>query len=65
MADNKKSKPEKESKKKTEKEDLEFGEMIRANFGGGETVEISGERLQEMNKKLPEWSLEPPYSFLR
>lgn len=22
-------------------------------------------RLQEMNKKLPSWSLEPPYSFLK
>lgn len=23
------------------------------------------ERLREMNKKLPEWSLEPPFSFLK
>ncbi len=26
---------------------------------------VSDERLKEMNKKLPKWSLEPPYSFLR
>ena len=25
----------------------------------------SNERLKEMNKKLPQWSLEPPYSFLK
>ena len=25
----------------------------------------SNERLREMNKKLPQWSLEPPYSFLK
>ena len=25
----------------------------------------ANERLQEMNKKLPSWSLEPPYSFLK
>lgn len=25
----------------------------------------SNERLREMNKRLPDWSLEPPYSFLK
>lgn len=25
----------------------------------------SNERLREMSKKLPNWSLEPPYSFLK
>lgn len=25
----------------------------------------SNERLREMSKKLPAWSLEPPYSFLK
>lgn len=25
----------------------------------------SNERLREMNKKLPDWSLEPPFSFLK
>lgn len=28
-------------------------------------VSASNERLREMNKKLPSWSLEPPYSFLK
>lgn len=52
-------------------QDLEFEQMmeqrIRDNFAapasGG--VQISDERLMEMSKKLPEWSLEPPYSFLK
>lgn len=40
---------------------------IRENFNtpvqSGATA--SNERLREMNKKLPNWSLEPPYSFLK
>jgi hypothetical protein len=42
-------------------------ERIRENFNtpaqSGATA--SNERLREMNKKLPSWSLEPPYSFLK
>lgn len=42
-------------------------QRIRDNFAapaaGG--VQISDERLKEMSKKLPDWSLEPPYSFLK
>ncbi len=52
-------------------QDLEFEQLmeqrIRDNFAvpanGG--VQISDERLKEMSKKLPDWSLEPPYSFLK
>lgn len=52
-------------------EEQEFEAMmdqrIRNNFlrdsDGG--IEISDDRLKEMNKKLPEWSLEPPYTFLK
>lgn len=52
-------------------QDLEFEQMmeqrIRENFAspsnGG--VEFSDERLKEMSKKLSDWSLEPPYSFLK
>ena len=52
-------------------QDLEFEQMmeqrIRDNFAapGKDSAEISDERLKEMNKKLPSWSLEPPYSFLK
>lgn len=51
--------------------DLDFEQMmeqrIRDNFTTPNTgkIEISDERLKEMSKKLPDWSLEPPYSFLK
>lgn len=54
-----------------EVQDEDFETMMQrrleANFGAPQQsgVEITDERLKEMNKKLPEWSLEPPYSFLR
>ena len=40
---------------------------IRENFNtpAQNGVSASNERLREMNKKLPSWSLEPPYSFLK
>lgn len=42
-------------------------ENMRENFDMSDNagVEISDERLKEMNKKLPDWDLEPPYSFLK
>ena len=52
-------------------QDMEFEQMmeqrIRDNFAApnADNVEISDERLTEMSKKLPSWSLEPPYSFLK
>lgn len=50
---------------------LELGEMleqrIQENFGSSDTenYDVSDDRLKEMNKKLPSWSLEPPFSFLK
>ncbi len=50
---------------------LELGDLleqrIQENFGSGNdaTYDVSDERLREMNKKLPSWSLEPPFSFLK
>ena len=40
---------------------------IRENFASpaDSGASASNDRLREMNKKLPEWSLEPPYSFLK
>jgi len=55
----------------TNNQDMEFEQMmeqrIRDNFAAPakENATISDERLKEMNKKLPSWSLEPPYSFLK
>ena len=50
---------------------LDLGEMleqrIKENFSSneGNTYDVSDERLKELNKKLPNWSLEPPFSFLK
>lgn len=55
--------------KKTE--DMNFEQLmeqrIRDNFASAQAkpMEISDERLKEMSKKLPDWSLEPPYHFLK
>ena len=52
-------------------QDAEFEQMMeqrmRDNFTApkNSNVQISDERLKEMSKKLPDWSLEPPYSFLK
>ena len=54
-------------------DELEFEQMmeqrIRDNFSfaspAGGNAGISDVRLQELNKKLPSWSLEPPSSFLK
>lgn len=51
-------------------QDLDFEQMmeqrIRDNFAApAANVQVADERLQEMSKRLPDWSLEPPYSFLK
>ena len=51
--------------------DLDFEQMmeqrIRENFAApqGDNLDFANERLKEMSKKLPSWSLEPPYKFLK
>lgn len=42
-------------------------QRIQENFGSSDTgtYDVSDERLKEMNKKLPAWSLEPPFSYLK
>lgn len=51
--------------------EMSFEEMmeqrIQKNFvsPNKDSVDVSNERLKEMSKKLPSWSLEPPYSFLK
>ncbi len=60
-----------ENKEQNQSQDTEFEQMmeqrIRENFNETRvgSVEISDERLKEMSKRLPAWSLEPPYSFLK
>lgn len=53
------------------KEEMDFEQMmqqrIQSNFQqpAPGKAGAANERLKEMNKKLPAWSLEPPYSFLK
>lgn len=56
--------------KRTNMEEMDFEQMMeqrmQANFSNAnKTADVSNERLKEMNKKLPAWSLEPPYNFIR
>lgn len=57
--------------RKMNNEEMDFEQMMeqrmQANFASANkaTADASNERLKEMNKKLPSWSLEPPYSFIR
>lgn len=50
---------------------VEYGDLleqkIQENFGSNDTgnYDVFDERLREMKKKLPSWSLEPPTSFLK
>ena len=53
--------------------ELQFQEMMRVRLDKGEDDEkaenavmsYNEERLREMNKRLPDWDLEPPFSFLK
>jgi hypothetical protein len=42
-------------------------QRIMENFAQqkSETAKVSNEKLKEMNKKLPAWSLEPTFGFLK
>ena len=40
-------------------------EQVRQQTGGGKGYDVSDERLREMNKRLPAWNLEPPFSTLK
>ncbi len=51
-------------------EELEFEKMmeerIKDNFGSSSgAAKEADARLKEMNKKLPSWNLEPPYTFIK
>ena len=56
---------------KTNNGEMDFEQMLeermQANFSDAkkENADVSNERLKEMSKALPSWSLEPPYSFIR
>ena len=56
-------------KDEQKKNELEFEELMKLRMQGSADsdsgLEIADERLKEMSKKLPSWSLEPPSTFLR
>jgi uncharacterized phage infection (PIP) family protein YhgE len=47
----------------------EFAQLMNQRLQNISSSEKSGgasdDRLKEMNKKLPDWSLEPPYTYLK
>lgn len=45
--------------------DLDFGGIDLSDFGFGEdgAQMLSNEKLKEINKKLPKWSIEPPSKY--
>lgn len=55
----------------TMQDELDFETMMEQRMSmftdnqGDDGVSVTNEKLQELNKKLPSWSLEPPYSFLK
>lgn len=50
-------------------DDLEFENMMKERFdetlSSDSEAKFTDERLKEMNKKLPSWNLEPPFTFLK
>ena len=47
--------------------EINLEERINANFGATANTEANNnsERLREVNKKLPDWNLEPPMNFIK
>ena len=51
--------------------EMDLGEYLEQSMSENtesdafKTADASDERLREMQKKLPSWSLEPPFGFMR
>lgn len=43
----------------------QIDESMIDSFVQEEELDVNAQRLAEMNKKLPTWSLEPPQGFLK
>lgn len=48
----------------TQQEETNFLDTF-ANDEEEEIVDLTSEKLEELNKKLPSWSIEPPHKFLK
>ncbi len=44
---------------------VQLNENMIDSFVQEEEIDPNAEKLKEMNKKLPKWSLEPPQGFLK
>lgn len=44
---------------------VQLDENMIDNFVQQEEIDPNEEKLKEMNKKLPKWSIEPPQGFLK
>lgn len=50
----------------TNQNELNFEQKLSENFGAdASAVSVNQERLKEINKKLPDWNLEPPMNFIK
>ncbi len=50
---------------KMENTEIGVDESLLDSFVEEEQIDANEEKLKEMNKKLPKWSLEPPSGFLK
>ncbi len=55
----------KEVAEEVTEEVAEIDETLIDSFVQEEEIDPNEEKLKEMNKKLPKWSLEPPKGFLK
>ena len=46
-------------------QEYQIDERMIDSFADGDAADVDAEKLREMNKKLPQWSLEPPKAFLK
>lgn len=54
-----------EDKKTVDTGATQIDETLIDSFVQDEDIDPNEEKLREMNKKLPKWSLEPPKGFLK
>ena len=48
-----------------EKQEYQIDESMIDSYAQDDAADADAEKLREMNKKLPTWSLEPPKAFLK
>lgn len=46
-------------------DDDNLEDNMLSNFEDSEEMDLTSEKIKEINKSLPSWSLEPPHSFIK